>query len=83
MVAITLTALTILDGDHEAGAATAYACGWRIDEDYWWVRPLKGADPTSPPGDGHFRDNHVFAACAGAAMAFDRGDLTYECEVHT
>jgi hypothetical protein len=64
MPEVHLSALTSIDGDDPAAAATAYSCGWRIDEDYWWVRPLKGGDPASPPGDGHFRDCHVFAACA-------------------
>jgi hypothetical protein len=83
MPEVHLSALTSIDGDDPADAATAHARGWRIDEDYWWVRPLKGNDPTSPPGDGHFRVCHVFAACAAAALAFDRHDLTYECKAHT
>jgi hypothetical protein len=83
MPEVHLSALTNIYGDDPAAAATAYACGWRIDEDHWWVRPLKGGDPTSPPGDGHFRHYHVFVACAGAALAFDRHDLTYVCEAHT
>jgi hypothetical protein len=83
MPEVHLSALTTIDGDEPTDAASAHARGWRIDTDYWWVRPLKGGDPTSPPVDGHFRDLHVFAACAGAALAFHRGDLTYECEAHT
>jgi hypothetical protein len=53
MAAITLTALTILEGNAPSEAATACACGWRIEVEMWWVRWLKAADPKEPPTDGH------------------------------
>ena len=80
MAAITLTTLTSIDGDTPSEAAMAYACGWRIDADHWWVRPLRAGDPREPPSDGYVRDGHVFAAYAGAALGFDRGDLAPERE---
>jgi hypothetical protein len=80
MAAVILTDLRIIHGDQAADAATAYACGWRIDADNWWVRLVKAGDPQEAPGDCHIRDGHVFAAGAGAALAFDRDDVAYEWE---
>jgi hypothetical protein len=83
MATVILTTLQGLDGDHASAAATANACGWRIDEGYLSVRTLNTGDAKDAPRRGHLHDDHVFAARAGAALAFDRGDLTYECEAHT
>jgi len=57
MAAVILTTLRSLKGDHASAAATAYACGWRIDEDHWWVRMLVGADPKESLHSGHIRDD--------------------------
>jgi len=83
MTAVSLTASTSVEGDAPHNAATAYACGWRIDTDHQWERALKAHEPKEPPHSGHIRDGHVFVACACSASAFDRGDLAYSCETHT
>jgi hypothetical protein len=75
MAAIKIADTTSKDGDARHEAATAYACGWRIDADSWWVRPLKSGDPKDAPSDGRIRDGYVFAACAASALAFDRKHL--------
>jgi hypothetical protein len=82
MAPVSLTTYKSVEGDAPYNAATAYACGWRIDADLRWVRPLKAGDPKEPLRNVHVRDRHVFAACACAALAFDRGDLAYVCEAH-
>lgn len=64
---------TALEDDSPDDSAAAYGAGWRIDEDDWWVRPLKDADPFvhRHEGFGFVAQRHVFVASAAAAMAFD------------
>jgi hypothetical protein len=65
--------LTRLPEDNPAAAACAYARGWRIDTDLWWVRALRDADaPDVDRADWFICTRHVYAPDAETAIAFDQ-----------
>lgn len=66
----TLPDLKALESDDPKDAETAFEGGWRIDEDYWWVRPIREGD-SDDEGDGFIEQRHVYFACAEDAVAFD------------
>ena len=70
----TLPEVLQLQDDEPEHAAAAREAGWLIEEDYWWVRPLKPTDVEGEPDDGFCSDNFVFVANAEEALAFDRGE---------
>jgi len=58
-----------LEDDAPETAGLAYAAGWRIEEDFWWVRPCPDPPPLMEPC--FWEQRHVFAPDAASALAFD------------
>lgn len=68
------TDLIALPQDDPAEAAAAFAAGWRIDDDLWWVRPVRGGEPELyDDGDRAFIVRRfAFAGGAEGALRLDR-----------
>jgi len=71
---LTKPEMSALQEDDPAHAASAREAGWLIDEDYWWVRPLRDTDAAGEPDGGFVSGRFVFATGADEALAFDRGE---------
>lgn len=63
-----------LQEDDPTHAAAAREAGWLIDEDYWWVRPLRETDAKGEPEGGFVTGQHVFAMGAEECLSFDHGE---------